>query len=85
MANPDDNTLENRGCADGIRLKQVYKGAVFAWNLYHSYSINGVHSIDASSRLRRELLDARLKAIDDLYDHNVNCPVCKLSRRDLIA
>jgi hypothetical protein len=60
------------GCAEDLRLRQVYEAALRAWNLNR-----GVRSIDARSRLRKELLSARFKAADDLYDHSVKCPTCK--------
>jgi hypothetical protein len=65
-------------CPEDLRLRQVYEAALRAWNLYHSCCLNGAHSKDANSRLRRELLNARLKAADDLYDHSVKCPTCKM-------
>jgi hypothetical protein len=82
------------GCAEDLRLRQAYEAAlrrppefwwiVFrtaaAWNLSHPSFINGFYSIDASSRLRREFLSARWKAADDLYDHSVRCPNCKMSK-----
>jgi hypothetical protein len=71
-------------CSDDARLKQDYDAALRAWNFNQSSSINGVNSIDASSRLRRQLLSARLKAADDLYSHSVKCPVCKLSKVHLV-
>jgi hypothetical protein len=72
------------GCAEDLRLRQAYEAALRAWNLNHSSFFNGVRSIDASSRLRRELLSARLKAADDLYDHSVKCPTCKMSKVRLV-
>jgi hypothetical protein len=72
------------GCAEDLRLRQAYEAALRAWNLNHSRFFNGVRSIDASSRLRKELLSARLKAADDLYDHSVKCPTCKMSKVRLV-
>jgi hypothetical protein len=68
------------GCAEDLRLRQAYEAALRAWNLSHPSFITGFYSIDASSRLRQELLSARWKAADDLYDHSVNCPTCKMSK-----
>jgi hypothetical protein len=68
------------GCAEDLRLRQAYEAALRAWNLSHPSFINGFYSIDASSRLRREFLSARWKAADDLYDHSVRCPNCKMSK-----
>jgi hypothetical protein len=65
------------GCVEDLRLRQVYEAALRAWNLNHLTFFNGVRSSDASSRLRRELLSARFKAADDLYDHSLKCPICK--------
>jgi hypothetical protein len=72
------------GCAEDLRLRQAYEAALRAWNLSHPSSINGFYSIHASSRLRRELLSARWKAADDLYDHSVKCPTCKMSKVRLV-
>jgi hypothetical protein len=72
------------GCAEDLRLRQAYEAALRAWNLNHARFFNGVRSIDASSRLRKELLSARLKAADDLYDHSVKCPTCKMSKVRLV-
>jgi hypothetical protein len=41
-------------CPEDLRLRQVYEAALRAWNLYHSCCLNGAHSKDANSRLRRE-------------------------------
>jgi hypothetical protein len=68
------------GCAEDLRLSQAYEAALRAWNLNHSSFLNGEVSIDASSRLRRELLRARLKAANDLYDHSVKCRDCKMTK-----
>jgi hypothetical protein len=43
----------------------------------HPSFVNGFYSIDASSLFRRQLLSARLKAANDLYDHSVKCPNSK--------
>jgi hypothetical protein len=72
------------GCAEDTRLRQAYDAALRAWNLHHSSFYNGVRSIDASSRLRRQLLDAKSKAVDDLYEHSVKCPTCKMSKVRLV-
>lgn len=80
MSKPDDN-LEDRDCTEDRRLRKAYKTALFAWSLDYSCFINGVYSVEATSGCRRELLDARLKAIDELYDHSVNCEICKPSKR----
>jgi hypothetical protein len=72
------------GCAEDLRLRQAYDAALRAWNLHHSSFYNGVRSIDASSRLRRQLLDAKSKAVDDLYDHSIRCPACKIAKIPLL-
>ena len=68
-------------CLEETRLRQAYDAALAAWEKNRRFLINGVYSIDYRSRVRRELLDARFTAANDLYDHCVKCPHCKISRR----
>jgi hypothetical protein len=74
-----DHTLRVM-CSEEIRLRNAYDAALSAWKRNRQILGNGVYSIDRRSRLRRELLDARFKAANELYDHCVRCPHCKISR-----
>jgi hypothetical protein len=67
-------------CAEDLRLRQAYRAAIAAWKSNHPALINGDYSIDDSSRFRREMLNARSKAANDLYDHSVNCLKCKITK-----
>jgi hypothetical protein len=66
-------------CPEETRLKQAYYAALSKWD-NRQVLANQVQSIDSRSRLRRELLNARLKAAKDLHDHCVSCPHCKIAR-----
>jgi hypothetical protein len=65
-------------CPEETRLKQAYYAALSAWENFR-FLANGVRLIDSRSRLRRELLNARLKAAEDLHDHCISCPQCKIA------
>jgi uncharacterized Fe-S radical SAM superfamily protein PflX len=67
-------------CLEEIRLKDAYDAVLNAWKKNRQILGNVVYSIDQRSRFRRELLDARFKAANDLYGHCVRCPRCKISR-----
>jgi hypothetical protein len=66
-------------CPEEMRLQQAYDAALSAWKRNRLLA-DRIYSIDAKARLRRELLDARFKAANALYDHSIKCPDCKLSR-----
>jgi hypothetical protein len=70
-------------CPEEVRLGKAYDAALSAWSVWtrknHVLAI-GVQLSDARSRLRRELIDARFKTANDLYDHCVRCPDCKVAR-----
>ena len=55
-------------CPDDIRLRQAHDAAVAAWEKNRRFPGNGVQSIDARSRLRRELqlTTVPLLIVDDL-------------------
>lgn len=64
-------------CSEHLRLRQRYEAALHAWKLHQPDLVNGVYSLDTSRRFRRELLHARSKAANELYEHTVKCPKCK--------
>ena len=59
-------------CPEEIRLKQADYAALSAWVNNRQFRANCVRSMDLRSRLRRVLLDARLKAAKDLHDHCID-------------
>jgi hypothetical protein len=63
-------------CAEEARLRQIYNTALRAWSLQHSKVSNGSHSGESRHTVPKKLLNARLKAANDLYDHTVSCPSC---------
>jgi hypothetical protein len=67
-------------CREEKRLREAYDAALFAWKRHSQFLGSGVYTINARSRLRRQLLDARFKDANDLYDHCVKCPDCKIAR-----
>jgi hypothetical protein len=65
-------------CAEDLRLRQAYEKALRDWNSIRSNAFRGVCS--TSSAFRRQILTARLKAANDLYDHSLKCADCKRCR-----
>jgi hypothetical protein len=66
-------------CSEGLRLKQIYYDALFAWRMNRRL-LDGIYSIETILQFRKELLAARYKAARDLYYHSVACPECKPGR-----
>jgi hypothetical protein len=66
-------------CAEDARLKQVYEAALCAWLNSRRKLFDGVRSKETAPEFRRQLLDSRLKAANELYDHSRTCPLCKTS------
>jgi hypothetical protein len=67
-------------CPEEKRLWEAYDAALSAWKRHSQFLGSGVYTIDARSRLRRQLLDARFKGANDLYDHCAKCSDCKIAR-----
>jgi hypothetical protein len=67
-------------CAEDLRLRQAYEKALRDWNSSRSNALRGVRSTETSSAFRRQILTARLKAANDLYDHSIKCAECKMSK-----
>jgi hypothetical protein len=65
-------------CAEDLRLRQAYEKALRDWNSSRSNVLRGVRSTETSSAFRRQILTARLKAANDLYDHSLKCADCKM-------
>jgi hypothetical protein len=66
-------------CAEDVRLKAIYDAALSAWLEYRRGKINGVLTPRTTFPLRKQLLQSRLKAANDLYNHSLSCPLCKTS------
>jgi hypothetical protein len=66
-------------CAEDARLKLIYETALSAWLNSRQRLFEGVRSKETASEFRKQLLDARLKAATDLYEHSRTCPLCKTS------
>jgi hypothetical protein len=64
-------------CAKEFRLKQAYDKAFRAWSSSWDGLMCGARTAEASSAFRRQILDARLKAANALYDHSLQCAECK--------
>jgi hypothetical protein len=64
-------------CAEETRLRQTYNTALRAWSLQHSKVANGGYSGESRQTVPKQLLNARLKAANDLYDHTVSCSSCR--------
>ncbi len=71
-------------CAEETRLRLIYKAAVRAWSLNRYQLTKGVFPVEAVETVPKQLLSARLKAANDLYDHTVRCPSCRMTRIHLI-
>jgi hypothetical protein len=67
-------------CAEDLRLRQAYEKALQAWDSSRSSLMRGVRSTETSSARRRQILAARLKAANDLYEHSLKCADCKMSK-----
>jgi hypothetical protein len=66
-------------CAEDARLKQIYETAMSAWLKRRQSFLEGVWSREDRSIVRKQLLQARLEAANDLYDHSLKCQECKAS------
>jgi len=71
-------------CAEGVRLKDIYDAALCAWLRSRERLLNGVGLPRATHHYRKQLLQSRLKAANDLYDHSLTCRICKASKVKLI-
>ena len=71
-------------CAEEARLRQIYNTALRAWSLQHYKVANGSYTGETRQTVPKQLLNARLKAANDLYDHTVSCPSCEKARIHLI-
>jgi hypothetical protein len=65
-------------CDEDVRLKAVYDAALCAW-LKHRQGLLGGPRRKTTFQLRKQLLQSRWKAAEDLYEHSLTCPICKAS------
>lgn len=63
-------------CTEDTRLRLIYEASMRVWNLNCSV-LDGVRISGNTYRHRKDLLNARLRAANELYDHSVTCPDCK--------
>jgi hypothetical protein len=63
-------------CAEDARLKEIYETALRAWLNSRLRLFEGVRSSETTFQFRKRLLQSRLKAANDLYEHSLTCPTC---------
>jgi hypothetical protein len=66
-------------CAKDVRLKAIYDAALSAWLGRRQGIINGVRPPEATFQFRKQLIQSRWKAANDLYEHSLTCPTCQAS------
>ncbi len=67
-------------CNEDARLKGIYDSALRVWRLSRESLASGAYTPAASSRLRKELLAARTRASNELYEHSQQCAQCRKAR-----
>jgi hypothetical protein len=66
-------------CAEDVPLKAIYDAALSAWLGRRQGIINGVRPAEATFQFGKQLLQSRLNAANNLYEHSLSCPTCKAS------
>jgi hypothetical protein len=66
-------------CSEDVRLRQIHEEVLRLCNINRQV-LDGVRLRVAARRHRRDLLNARFKAANELYNHSVTCPECKGQR-----
>ncbi len=66
-------------CSEDSRLRQAYEAARREWNNTSSV-FEIIPSGETRKQLRKQLLRARTKAANDLYEHSVKCKMCRISK-----
>jgi hypothetical protein len=64
-------------CAEDARLKEIYETTLKAWLNSRLRLFEGVRSSETTFHFRKRLLQSRLKAANDLYEHSLTFPTCK--------